>query len=54
MINNVLLYLGIAMGGFLGLFALYTIVRLCFKAIFKSYFEERNQHLTRGDKNEKG
>jgi len=52
--STVLLYLGIVVGGVLGMFLLYTIVRLCFKAIFKSYFEERNQHLTRGDKNEKG
>jgi membrane protein DedA with SNARE-associated domain len=52
MINVFLLYFGLVVGGILGMFLLYTVTRLCFKAIFRSYFEERDQHLTRGEKDE--
>jgi membrane protein DedA with SNARE-associated domain len=50
--DTILLYFGLVIGGILGIFVLYTVTRLCFKAIFRSYFEERDQHLTRGEKDE--
>ena len=44
-------YVGIGIGSIIALFVLYVVIRLSFKAIFRSYFEEKSKQLSGGKSN---
>ena len=51
-IRNIFIGLGFGVLGMIMIFLLYTIFRILFSAIFRSYFEEKRKTLTGGKNNE--